>query len=270
MPVAATNTAANSALFYLNRNSENQTDALNKISSGSRIVSASDDAAGLAVADQLNADITTLETAAKTADQVDALLQIADGGLQRVAEILQRVKALSTQFASGTVDGTSQNFIEDEYDALKTEIDLIANSTEYNGQVLLEGNYDETVIVGVNEDHTIDVNLAAVDVTVATLALAADLTDDAGATDFPLIDAAITAVSTARAEVGALQQSVGYQGEVIDTQIQNLQTAKSSISDADIAAEQTNFTNYQVLTEAAISGLASANEMKSSLLTLLR
>ena len=127
MPVIATNSAANSAIFYLNRNSNNQSSSLSKISSGSRIVSSADDAAGLAVSDQLQADISGLEVASRTAQQVEALLQIADGGAARIGDILQRMKALGTQFASGTLDNDSRNFINDEYEQLANQIDLIAN-----------------------------------------------------------------------------------------------------------------------------------------------
>lgn len=267
MPTIATNTAANSALFYLNRNSGLQSGSLGKISSGSRIVSSADDAAGLAVSDQLQSDITSLTTAAQTTQQVDSLLQIADGGLARVSDILQRMKSLATQYNSGTLDATSQGFINDEYGALVTEIDLIVTSTEYNGTALIDGSFNEDVVVGVAAADVITIDLSTVDVDSTTLGLPATIT---AAADIDTIDTAIGTVGSARATVGALTSAVGFQGEVIDTQIQNLTAAKSSITDVDIAEEQTNFTNYQVLTEAAISGLAQANQMKSSLLALLR
>lgn len=274
MPVIATNSAANSAIFYLNRNSDNQSSSLSKISSGSRIVSSADDAAGLAVSDQLQADISGLEVASRTAQQVEALLQIADGGAARIGDILQRMKALGTQFASGTLDNDSRNFINDEYEQLADQIDLIANSTEYNGQTLINGAYNQTVVVGTNAtNHTIALNLIGIDLDVAGLgipAAATGFTTAAIATELDSIDAGITAVGTARATIGALTSAIQFQGENLETQIQNLQAAKSTITDTDIAKEQTMFTNYQVLTEAAISGLSQANEMKSSLLALLR
>ncbi len=267
MPTIATNTAANTALFYLNRNSSLQSASLGKISSGSRIVSSADDAAGLAVSDQVQSDITSLETAAQTTQQVDSLLQIADGGLSRISDILQRAKSLATQFNSGTLDATSQGFINDEYTALVTEIDLIVTSTQYNGTALIDGSFDEDVVVGVASTDTIGIDLSGVDVDSTTLALPATIT---AAADIDTIDTAIGTLGSARATVGALTSAVGFQGEVIATQIQNLNSARSSIVDVDIAEEQTNFTNYQVLTEAAISGLAQANQINSSLLALLR
>ncbi len=267
MPTIATNTAANTALFYLNRNSDLQSGSLGKISSGSRIVSSADDAAGLAVSDQVQSDITSLETAAQTTQQIDSLLQIADGGLSRISDILQRAKSLATQYNSGTLDATSQGFINDEYTALVTEIDLIVSSTVYNGTALIDGSFNEAVVVGVASTDTIGIDLSGVDVDSTTLALPANIS---AAADIDTIDTAIGTLGSARATVGALTSAVGFQGEVIATQVQNLNAARSSIVDVDIAAEQTNFTNYQVLTEAAISGLAQANQINSSLLALLR
>lgn len=265
MPVAATNTAANSALFYLNRNSASQSHSLAKISSGSRIVNSADDAAGLAVADQLKSDLSSLNTAAQTAQQVDALLQIADGGLARVADILQRMKSLATQYNSGTVDATSQGFINVEYAALLAQITTISDGTQYNGNALIAGGFNVTIVAGVDATDTIAIDLSGVNVTALGLNAAI-----AGTADITLIDTAIGALGTDRATVGALTSRVQFQGENIATQIQNLGAAISSIADVDIAAEQTRFTNFQVLTEAAISGLAQANEMKTSLLALLR
>lgn len=264
MPSIATNVAANSSLFYLNRNADNQANSLAKISSGSRIVRASDDAAGSAIAAGLQSDISSLDTAAQTVQQLDALLQIADGGLQRVGEILQRMKALSTQYASGTVSATEQGYIDFEMAALNTQIGVIAGSTTYNGTTLISGGFTPTAVVGVNPaTDIITVNLNAVNVSGGAVG-------EATGANAANIDADINTVSGFRATVGALQSSVGFQGEVVASQIENLQAAKSAIADVDIAAEQTRFTNFQVLTEAAIAGLSQANQITQSLLSLLR
>ena len=118
MPVIATNTSANTALIYLNRNSAEQQSSLSKISSGTRIVRASDDAAGLAVSSRIQADITTLEQASRNATQAAAVLQTADGALARVGDILQRMKSLAAQAVSGSVDAASRGFIDQEYQLL--------------------------------------------------------------------------------------------------------------------------------------------------------
>jgi flagellin len=263
MPSIATNVAANSSLFYLNRNADNQSSSLSKISSGSRIVKASDDAAGAAIAAGLNSDIVSLETAAQTVKQLDALLQIADGGLQRVGEILQREKALSTQFESGTLTATEEGFINAELVLLNAEIALIAASTTFNGDSLLDGGFNQTAIIGADAANTIAIDLSTVNVSGGAVG-------EATGANAANIDADINTVSGFRATVGALQSAVSFQGDVVATQVENLQAAKSAIADVDIAAEQTRFTNYQVLTEAAIAGLSQANQITQSLLSLLR
>ncbi|MAM35174.1 MAG: flagellin [Micavibrio sp.] len=280
MPVIATNTSANSALTYLNRNSEDQAKSLSKLSSGSRIVVASDDAAGLAVANGLQADITTLQQGARNALQGRAVMQTADGALSRVGDILQRMKSLASQALSGSVDDTGRGFIQQEYDQLLTEIGDIATQTEFNGTTLLDGaSFNESFLVGVNSGDTIDVDLTTAtgdDINVTaiagTLTAGTSLTTDTATTqgEMDAVDAAIDDISAARATVGSYISRFEYRGEYIETAMENLSAAKSSIMDVDIAAEQTNLVNKQVLTEASIAALAQANQSKSSLLSLLR
>ncbi|MCA1908508.1 MAG: flagellin [Magnetospirillum sp.] len=139
MPVIATNTAANSALRYLNLNSEAQSSSLSKLASGSRITKASDDAAGLAIGTRIQSDVTVLSQAATNASQATAILQTADGGLARISDILQRMKSLATQSDSGSVTDSERTYIDAEYQELLEEIDGIASSTRYNGVSLLDG-----------------------------------------------------------------------------------------------------------------------------------
>ncbi|HAJ90804.1 MAG TPA: flagellin [Rhodospirillaceae bacterium] len=277
MPVIATNTSANSALIALNKNSREQDKSLAKLSSGSRIVRASDDAAGLAVGSSLKADVTTLKAAANNAVQARSVLQTADGALARVGDILQRMKSLSAQAISGSVDNTSRGFIDQEYDALKTEAIAIGTNTTFNGTKLLDGNFNATnnvatFQVGIAVGDTIVANLttAQVDATnLTSLAANTDTYANAAAAS-PLVDTDIDKVSAMRANVGALLSRFEYRGDVIDSSIENLNAATSSIMDVDIAAEQSNLVSKQVLTEAAIAALSQANQMKSSLLSLVR
>ena len=278
MPVIATNTSANTALIYLNRNSEDQAKSLSKLSSGSRIVSASDDAAGLAVASRLSADITTLEQAGRNALQGRAVLQTADGALARVGDILQRMKSLAAQSASGSVDATSRGFIQQEFAELRTEIQAIATQTEFNGQLLINGSYNTaaaTFLVGVNSGNTIDANLSTVNAQTSAAGLNLDglvLNGTAAqrTTALDRVDTAIDNISADRATVGSLVSRFEYRGEYIQSAIENLSAARSSIMDVDIASEQTNLVAKQVLTEASIAALAQANQSKASLLALLR
>lgn len=284
MPVIATNSAANTALIYLNKNSENQAKSLAKLSSGSRIVRASDDAAGLAVASKLKADITSLQQGARNAIQARAVLQTADGALARVGDILQRMKSLSAQAISGSVDATSRGFIDQEYQQLVLEINAIAVSTTFNGTQLITGTYSPlvaTFFVGTNAaTDVIDASIVNVDAQTNNLGNNGGFTNTLDSTDLltqvnatgasDSVDVAIDQVSSFRAEVGSLISRFEFRGEYIETAQENLSSAYSSIMDVDIAAEQAALVSYQVLTEASIAALAQANQMKSSLLQLLR
>lgn len=274
MPVIATNTSANTALIYLNKNSSEQSKSLAKLSSGSRIVRASDDAAGLAVGSKLKADVTVLKQAATNAVQARSVLQTVDGALTRVGDILQRMKSLAAQSISGSVDATSRGFIDTEFQQLKTEILDISTTTKFNGTAILDGNYSQSFQVGVAATDTITVNLSVANMNTATaglnIATANVSTSALAANASTALDAAITKVSTARATVGAFLSRFEYRGDVIDSSIENLTAAQSAIMDVDIAAEQSNLVSRQVLTEASIAALSQANQMKSSLLALVR
>jgi flagellin len=277
MPVIATNTSANTALIYLNNNSRAMDKSLAKLSSGSRIVRASDDAAGLAVGSSLKSDITTLKQGSINAIQARSVLQTADGALARVGDILQRMKSLTAQAVSGSVDATSRGFIDQEYDSLKAEAIAIGTNTTFNGTALLTGNYNATnnvatFQVGIAVADTIVADLTTVVVTAAVMTSLAANTDTAAnaIAASPLVDADIDRVSAHRATVGSLLSRFEYRGDVIASSIENLTSAASAIMDVDLAAEQTNLVSNQVLTEASIASLSQANQMKSSLLSLVR
>lgn len=278
MPVIATNTSANTALTYLNRNSEDQAKSLAKLSSGSRIVSASDDAAGLAVASRIQADLSVMEQGSRNVLQARSVLQTADGALSNIGDMLQRMKSLSAQAVSGAVSNSERAFIQAEFLQIQTEIDATVTSTTFNGQALIDSTYTAaiaTFVVGpdVNADVII-ADLASVDATGATLGV------DAGAINVSTlggaqaaataIDGAIDALSGHRSTVGSLVSRFEFRGDYLATAIENLTAAKSSIVDVDIAAEQSNLVAKQVLTETSIAALAQANQMKQSLLALVR
>ena len=274
MPVIATNTSANTALIYLNKNSSEQSKSLAKLSSGSRIVRASDDAAGLAVGSKLSGDITVLKQAATNVVQARSVLQTADGALSRVGDILQRMKSLAAQSNSGSVDSTSQGYINTEYGQLNTEIQAIATTTKFNGTAIIDGSYNLNFQVGIAGTDTIAVNLSTVNAQNVSTGLNISGTSVTSAANAvaaqTALDTAISNISTSRATVGALLSRFDYRGDVVDSSIENLTAARSSIMDVDIAAEQSNLVSKQVLTESAIAALSQANQMKSSLLSLVR
>ncbi len=375
-----TNTAANTALRYLAANQSAASSSLAKLSSGSRIVKASDDAASLAVGTKVKADVTALRQAAQNAAQGSSLLQVADGGMAKVADILQRMKALAVQAQSGSVTDSERAFLDQEYQQLRQQIDDIATQTKFNGAVLLDGsagksidsvaagitslgldvrlvgdapqpagtsgtttytlsysynssaslgtftisngtlsdtvtfthgasdrvidksfrfdnlgieisasNFDFsntngtsgfgtfavagsgtlTFQVGVAASDTIavniqDVSLSALGLSSSSVATAAD-----ASTASTAIDTAIETVNEARANLGALMSRFEFASANLATSIENLDAARSTLMDVDMAAEMTKFTSLQVLTQAGVAMLAQANQLPQNLLRLL-
>ncbi|MCK5375343.1 MAG: flagellin [Alphaproteobacteria bacterium] len=269
MPVIGTNTAANTAILYLNKNSSAQEESLGHLSSGSKIVSASDDAAGLAVSTQLASDISVLGQACTNAQQAQSVMNVADGALSNIADILQRMKSLSAQSMSGAIDDTSRGYINAEFTELSSEIDAIISTTAFNGVNLVDASYSETFLVGTDATDTIVVTLG-VGITVAgNLTVGVDTLANATTVSAEL-DTLIGLVSGVRSDVGACQSRFEFRENVINTAVENLVAAKSTILDTDIAEEQSRYTTAQVMTEVATAALAQANNMKTSLLSLVQ
>jgi len=273
MPVISTNTAANAAVSYLNMNASAESSALAKLSSGSRITQASDDAAGLAISTRISSDVTTLQQAATNASQATSILQTADGGASNISDILARMKSLASESASGTVTDSSRTYIQSEFSQLSSEIDSIASATSYSGQSLLDGSSafasGVSVLVGVSGTDTITITLSSL--TTSALGIGSlDVSTQSGATAaLDTLDTAIDTVSGARATIGAQESRFNFSGESISTQTQNLQAAKSAITDVDIASEEATLSSAEVKTQAAVSAETAANQMPQYLLKLL-
>ena len=273
MPVISTNSAANSAVMYLNINSAQESSALSKLSSGSRITSASDDAAGLAISTRISSDITTLQQAATNASQATSILQTADGGASNISDILARMKSLASESASGTVTDSSRAYINSEFSQLTSEIDSIASGTRYSSQSLLDGSSafssGVAVLVGSTAADTITITLTSL--TSSSLSLTSlDVSSLSGATSaLSALDTAIDTVSGARATIGAQESRFNFSASSISTQTQNLQSADSVIKDVDIASEQATLSSAEVKTQAAVSAETAANQMPQYLLKLL-
>jgi len=278
MPVVATNTAANSALRYLNYNSSMASSSVGKLASGSRIVKASDDAAGLAIGTRLKADVTALTQAGINASQGASVVQVADGGLARIGDVLQRMKALAAQSLSGVPTDTERAFIDAEYQELISEVSDIATTTRFNGDSLLDGTAataDYFVGTDVSDTITVDFQqLAAgqVGFTAGALSINSVAVSSAAsaAAAMSLIDAAIDVISEARATAGALISRFEFRGQQIATSLENIDAAKSAIMDVDLAAEQSKLVSNQVLVQAAVSAVSQANEIPQSLLRVLQ
>src|SRR5919199_2562157 len=156
-----TNTAANTAIRYLSQNQTAASSSLAKLSSGSRIVKASDDAASLAVGTELKADVSALKQAAVNAGQASSLLQVADGGMARISDILQRMKALAVEAQSGSVTDSERAFLDKEYQALGQQVDNIATETKFNSSILLDGSAANTLSMGAHTFANPDASASA-------------------------------------------------------------------------------------------------------------
>ncbi|NVO16637.1 MAG: flagellin [Rhodoplanes sp.] len=276
MPVISTNTAANSAVRYLNLNSKDESSSLSKLASGSRINQASDDAAGLAISTRISSDVTALTQAATNASHGVAVLQTADGGASNISDILQRMKTLASEASSGTVTDTERSYINAEFTQLTSEIDGTATSTRYNGKSLLDGTSSAfagsgtSVMVGSDASDTITVKIA----TLTSSALGVNslnVSSQTGATAaLTTLDTAIDTVSKARADIGATESRFEFRSESISTQQENLESANSAIKDVDIASEEAKLASAEVKTQAAVAAAAQANQMPQELLKLLQ
>jgi flagellin len=273
MPVINTNTAANSAVRYLNINAAQESSSLSKLSSGSKITQASDDAAGLAISTRISSDITTLQQAATNASQATSILQTADGGASNISDILSRMKSLASESASGTVTDDSRTYINSEFTQLSSEIDSIATGTRYSGQSLLDGSSSfasgVSVLVGSSASDTITVTIGSLKSSALGIASLSVSTLSGATSALDTLDSAIDTVSAARATIGAQESRFNFSATSISTQTENLQSANSAITDVDVASEQAKLSSAEVKTQAAVSAESAANKMPQYLLNLL-
>lgn len=273
-----TNVAAMNTLRVLAGTDQAITRSIGRLSSGFRINRAADDAAGLGIANQLRADLGAMRQATRNAEQASSLMQVAEGGATGIQNILTRMKELAGQSASDNVDATGRGRIDIEYQELLVEIDRIAASTEFSGVTLLNDTAGTTTlefVVGVSANIANDkITLGAFDLTTAATGLnlvGTDLTSDVNAEAvLTAVDAAITAVSDSFATIGAKQNRLDIALTQVRISVENTAAAESVIRDADMAAEFTELTKNQILSQAGISVLAQANASSQSVLALLQ
>jgi flagellin len=232
--------------------------SVEKLSSGLRINRAADDAAGLAISEKLRAQVRGLNQAMRNAQDAISMVQTAEGALNEVHAMLQRIRELAVQYANGTNDADAQASISAEVDELKAAIGAIASNTKFNGVALLSGGNTVTFQVGADAGQTLDVTFGDLDVT------AVDVTDIAS------VDQAITDVSSLRGTFGASQNRLEHTIASLAVAAENLAASESRIRDLDVAAEMVNFTKLQILQQAGVAILAQANQAPQSVLALLR
>ena len=261
------NIAAFDAERNLNQTSNRLQQSMARLSSGYRINTAADDAAGLAISEKLRAQIGGLAQANSNAQDGISLVQTAEGSLNEVHAMLQRVRDLAVQYKNGTLSTDDRTAIQSEVNQLGSEIERIGQSAAFNGISLLANTGTITFQVGANDGDAIAVSTISLGTAVSSSVFALSTT---GSSDISQIDGAINAVSAQRADFGAVQNRLEHTINNLSTYQENLTASESQIRDVDMASEMVEFTKDQILQQAGTSMLSQANQLPNSVLSLLR
>ncbi|MBI4925396.1 MAG: flagellin FliC [Bdellovibrio sp.] len=271
----ATNVQALSAQRFLNDNVALQNRSLERLSSGSRINHASDDAAGLAISERLRANIRSMKQASRNANDGISLVQVAEGALNEVGNILVRLRELSIQAASDTIGDPERQFINKEVQHLKAEVDRISNSTEFNGTKLLNGHSgDLDIQIGINnnpiEDRlTFDSGNRVSTLEGIGITSVSTNTKQEAQENMTMIDGAIQKLAENRAGLGALQNRLLSTINNLSIYRENLEGANSRIRDTDMAEETSELVKQNILTQANVATLGQANQIPQLALKLI-
>tara|TARA_B100000989_G_scaffold276387_1_gene236614 strand:+ start:1241 stop:2101 length:861 start_codon:yes stop_codon:yes gene_type:complete len=278
------------------KNERAMSQAMERLSTGQRINSAGDDAAGLAISSRMTSQINGLDQAARNANDAISMLQTADGALIEVTNMLQRMRELAVQAASGTSVAADRTALDVEFEALKAEIERIADQTQWNGSLLLNGSIGSSGAVsfqiGGNADQTISFtfsnyqNADSTDVTATPLGAidtSGNGTDDnVGVNTLDIttvanhdealdgLTSAINNVNARRASIGAVINRLEYAADNLSNVSQNASASRSRILDADYASETTELARTQIIQQAATAMLSQANQQAQSVLALLK
>ena len=244
--------------------------SIERLSSGYRINSAADDAAGFAISEAMSADIASLQVASRNANDAVSLLQVAESGMDDITGMLHRMRELSMQAASDGVTNTERGYINTEITELQTEITRIADSTEFNGTNVLDASLAADFQIGLDSGDNLNITISQ-DMDAAGLAVdGLDLSTKAGAqTALAAIDTALDTVNSTRSELGAKQNRLDVISNNISSQHESLVDARSRLRDVDIAQETANMTKNQILLQAGAAMLAQANSTPQVALSLL-
>jgi flagellin len=264
------------------RVSQGQLDqSIQRLSSGQRINRAADDAAGLGISENLKADIRSISQAQRNANDGISMTQVAEGAMNEMQGIVGRMRELAVQAANGTLGTDERGYIQTEFAQLRTEIDRISQVTEFNGTMLLNGaaSGGMTMQIGIHNTSSDRMALSISQLSASTLGAAGSAGGNIGSVSLSSVsgaqaalevfDGAITALSSARAKVGAVQGRMTIALTNLATVHENLSAANSRIRDVDVAEETANMTRYQILTQAGVAVLSQANQLPALALSLL-
>jgi flagellin len=261
-----TNIASLNAQRNLTTSQSSLATSLQRLSSGLRVNSAKDDAAGLAIAEKMNAQVRGMNAAIRNANDAISLAQTAEGALSTIGDALQRMRELAVQAANGTNDAAAIANLDEEYLALAAEVDRQADAAKFNGVLVLASNAPINFQVGADAGGTNVITVNPTDV--SGLGAGAGNVDDAGA--LAALDTAIATVTTTRAAWGAVQNRFDSVIASLQVASENTAASRGRIMDADFAAETANLTRAQILQQAGTAMLAQANALPQSVLSLLK
>ena len=263
-----TNSVSLNAQRNLGMSQSSLATSMQRLSSGLRVNSAKDDAAGLAIAERMNAQVRGNTVAIRNANDAISLSQTAEGAIGKVGDMLQRMRELAVQSANATNSSADRANLQEEFAQLGDEITRTVGQTRFNGTEILNATTTMTFQVGANEGDEIDV--ATTDLT-ATVALTADITTATGAQDvLGQIDTALSGINTERAKYGAVQNRFEAAISTLQVSTENEAAARGRIMDADFATETANLSRSQILQQAGTAMVAQANQLPQMVLSLIR
>jgi flagellin len=281
MTVINTNNAATLTANALTKNERAMSQAMERLSTGVRINSAGDDAAGLAISSRMTSQINGLNQAVRNANDAISMVQTADGAMVEMTNMLQRMRELAVQGTSGTNSSTDVTALNTEFTAIRDEIFRVVEATQWNGVNLLDGDVDGSLNdaavafqVGANASQVINVDFGDFETAVdwgsnftSSLAMASS---SAANTAIGYIDTALTALNTQRATFGATINRLEYAADNLANVSQNTSASRSRILDADYASETTELARTQIIQQAGTAMLSQANQQAQSVLALLK
>ncbi len=272
MQVVNTNIMSVNSQRHLNTIQSQMATSLERLSSGLRINSAKDDAAGLGIASRMTAQVNGFTQAMRNANDAVSLVQTAEGAMDEISENLQHIRRLAIQSANSTNSADDRASLQAEVTQRLAEIERIANQTQFNGTNLLDGNFSGAAFqVGANANQTIDVasiqdvTQSGLSIDAVTVATSADAQTAIGT-----IDTALNTLNTARGDLGAVQNRLESTVTNLANARENIMAARSRILDADFAAETANLTRVQILQQASLAMLSQANIQPQNALSLLQ
>ena len=269
------NVEAQNAHRLLSNTGANLNKSMERLSSGLRINRAADDAAGLAVSEGMRSQIRGMNVASRNAQDGVSMVQVADGALGNVGDMLQRVRDLAVQASNGTLTDAQRTNLDTEVQQILTEIGKTGTDTEFNGLKILAGSVATaasavTLQVGANASQNIAFTIGTVSTSDLGISGIAVSTAASATAAIASLDAAISTVTTSRANLGAIQNRLEHTINRLGMTSENLQAAESRIRDADMASEMISFTKSQILQQSGMAMLAQANQSPQSVLSLLR